>query len=302
MNSKKGNWLFLAITLIHIAAALILSVYDYMYSLDITANLIISELILIAPALLFLVFTKGSLKEKLGLRRIKISSVLMVVLFTFLTMPLTTVINAISMLFVDNAVLGISGDVLSMPFFLMFLLMAVYGPVCEEVVFRGLLYQGYKNSGSIFQAMAVSAVLFGLMHMNFNQAAYAMVIGILLVMLVEASGSIYSSILYHIIFNGQSVCLLFLSNLIQPGMIEEQADVLADRDAMLYAIGFYMIIAAVTTVLAVCVLAWIARNENREGILQGIWKNRKQNRGKIWSVPLLAAVILCLGIMIWDVM
>lgn len=302
MNSKKGNWLFLVITLVHLAVALLLSVSARVFSLDIVTNLIVSELILILPALCFLVFTKGSLTEKLGLRRIKISTALMVIVFTFLTMPLTTVINAISMLFVDNAVLGISGDVLSMPFFLMFFLMGVYGPVCEEIVFRGVLYRGYKNSGSILRAMAMSALLFGLMHMNFNQAAYAVVIGVLLVLLVEAAGSIYASIIYHVVFNGQTVCLMYLTQQFQPDLLTEEAAMLTDRDAMLYVIGVYMVIAAVTTALAFCVLAWIAKNEKRDGVLRGIWKDRKLSKGSLWSVPLVLAVVICLGIMVWDVM
>lgn len=301
MNSKKCNWLFLTITLVHLLVMVGLVVVSGTFTLSISFNLICSELILIVPTLLFCGFTKGTLTEKLGLRKIKVSSALMVVLFTFLTMPLTTVINAISMLFVDNAVLEISGDVLNMPFFLTFLLMAVYGPICEEVVFRGVLYQGYKRTSTVAKAMVFSALLFGIIHMNFNQAPYALVIGVLLVLLVEATGSIYASVIYHVIFNAQTVCMLYLTKILQPDILTAEAGAVMNTQNMLYTIGVYLVIASITTTLAFCVLVWIAKNESREEILFGIWKDRKIRKGKILSVPILLAIIICLSFMIWDV-
>lgn len=298
MNSKKVNWLFLTIILCHLAAVLFLILSDGGFSLNIAANLIFSELILAVPAAFFLFLTEGSLKEKLGLCRIKLSTACMVVLFTFLTMPLTTMINAISQLFVDNAVMGISGDVVGMPFPVMFFLMAVYGPCCEEFVFRGLIYRGYRKGGAALGAVLLSGLLFGLMHMNFNQAAYAAVIGILLALLVEASGSIWSSVLYHIIFNGQSVCLLFLINRFLPGMLEQSSMLLEDRDMLLESIGVYMIIASVTTALAFGTLIWIAGNEGRMESFREIWRRGKGARPRLATVPLVLAVILCAGYMI----
>ena len=71
-------------------------------------------------------------------------------------------------------------------------------------------YQGYKRSGTTMQAMFMSALLFALMHMNFNQAAYAFVIGVLVVLLIEATGSIWSSIIVHIVINSQQVLMLYV--------------------------------------------------------------------------------------------
>ena len=102
----------------------------------------------------------------------------MIILYTFLMGPLTTLLNAISMLFVDNAVVSISGGVLNLPFLLTFFLMAVFGPVCEELCFRGVVYRGYLKSGNVVGAVLLSSLLFGLMHMNFNQAPYAFAIGV----------------------------------------------------------------------------------------------------------------------------
>lgn len=294
MNSKKANRLFLAITVFHFVV-----VYAMMYlpeaGMNIAVNLVCSELILLLPALLFLVTSGGRRNDTLGFHRMRPATWGMVILFTFLTMPLTTLVNAISMLFVDNVVMEISGDVVDMPFFLMFFLMAVYGPFCEEITFRGLMFNGYKKRGSLFGAVILSALTFGLMHMNFNQIPYAFVIGILLALLVEVTGSIWSSLLYHFIFNAQSVCLLYLSSNLLPQEMAGSEAVLDNRDAMLYMIGSYAILAAFATTLAVAVLVWIARHEGREDRLRGIWQKRREKKERMVTLPLLAAVAACIA-------
>ena len=124
-NSKKVNWLFLSIILVEFGiVGLIIVLNGYFrvgFTLSIAENLILSEMILFLPALVFVLASlKGrgaqGLNEMLGFHKIKISSFFMVILFTLLIMPMTTAINAISMIFVDNAVTAISGDVLRMPF------------------------------------------------------------------------------------------------------------------------------------------------------------------------------------------
>lgn len=294
MNVKKANRLFLAVTVFHFVV-----VYAFMYlpgaQMNIAANLVCSELIILLPALLFLFTSGGRRNENLGFHRMKPATWGMVVLFTFLTMPLTTLVNAISMLFVDNVVLEISGDVVSMPFFLMLFLMAVYGPFCEEITFRGLLFQGYKKDGSLLGAVLLSALTFGLVHMNFNQIPYAFVIGILLALLVEATGSIWSSILYHFIFNAQSVCLLYLSRNLLPGEAAQSEALLADGDSLLYMIGTYALLAAVTTTLAIAVLFWIARHENRADRLHNIVAKRGRKKTRMITVPLAAGIVLCVA-------
>lgn len=294
MNSKKANRLFLGITIFHFAM-----VYGLMLlpgiSLTIASNLFFSELILLLPSIVYLGTVGGNSKDKLRFRKMKPGTCGMVILFTFLTMPLTTLVNAISMLFVDNVVVQMSGDVVSMPFFLMLFFMAVYGPVCEEITFRGIMFQSYRNRGSLLGAILLSALTFGLIHMNFNQMPYAMVIGVLLALLVEATGSIWSSILYHFIFNAQSVCLLYASSSILSDMEHLEAGMTQSKDTLLYMIGAYAVLALIATSAAIAVLVWIARHEGREEHLKGIWQRRHQKQERMVTLPLILAVVLCLG-------
>lgn len=311
MNSKKVNWLFLSIILIEFAVIALLIVSNMFWrqgiKISIVQNFIISELILALPALIFALASlksEGSsgLNGMLGFHKIKISSFFMVILFTILIMPLTTAINAISMLFVDNAVNAISGDVLKMPYPVMLFLIGIYGPFCEEFVFRGVIYRGYKKSGSVFWAIFWSALLFGLMHMNFNQAAYAIAIGIMFALLVEATGSLWSSTIAHMFFNSQQVCVMYIVNKFMPDTYSKNnMDSLMENETLLAVIGPYLIIAVIGTALAVCVLAWLAKNEGRERELGSIWRCRNDKKGYMVSVPLIIAIVLCLSYMSLEV-
>ncbi len=313
MEKKGINRLFLIIILLHCIISFSLSVLATRFELKIVPNIIISGLITLIPGLIYLVILyfkreksgsldKETILQRLQFRKIKNSSILMTILFVYMVMPLTTVINAISMLFVDNTVLEISTDVLKMPFLLMFFLMAMYAPFCEELIYRGIIFGGYKRETSLIKAILLSALLFGLMHMNFNQAGYAFTIGIALALIVEATGSIWASIICHLIFNAQSVCIMFLTSRLMPEFYEQASSMENITTEQLYlTIGIYLVIAAVTTAIAGCILVWIAKNEGRSENLKRIFPSKEKRKDRVVSISLILGIILTLAYMILEV-
>ena len=310
MNNKKANWIYLCIILANYALLimlLILASRGKSLNIGIIGNLFLAQAIMLVPALIFAItsYMKSgavSFNELLGFHKIKISTFFMVILFTFLLMPLTSAINTISMLFVDNAVSAISDDVLQMPFFVMLFMIGIFAPFSEEFIFRGIIFRGYKNSGSVLQAVIWSAILFGLMHLNFNQAAYAIAMGIMCALVVEASGSLRASIITHMIFNTPSVCVMYLAEFFSPGYYSDaNVEEALTNDELIALIGPELVMALAATSLAVCVLVWIAKNENRSGYFKNIWIRRKENKGYIISIPLIIAIVLCLIYMCLEV-
>ena len=298
MKSKRANWLFLVIILVHIAVVFLLSMAGALIDFDIIANFLLSEGIIIGPAILFLLPMRGRFNEALGFHKIKISTFFMIILFTFLVMPLVTVLNALSMFFTDNAIASMQDDIVGVSFVVMWFLIGIYGPFCEEFVFRGVLYRGYKTSGKIIGAVLLSSLSFGLMHMNFNQALYAFAIGIFLAMLVEAAGSLWASVFCHMIFNSIQVCMMFLSDwmvdVFYGGELGDMQETLTN-ESLMAAMSVYLVIAAVTTPIAVCVLAWIVKNENRVEIVRNLHRREGEAGGYLLSIPFIVALVLCLG-------
>lgn len=294
MDSKKTNWLFFVLILTHFLVLGMLLALGEKISFSIVANCLVSELIILLPGMVFLLGTKGSRNEKLGFHKVRLTSLLMIILFTFLCIPLITVLNLFSMLFAENAVAVMETEILEVGFWGMLFLIGVFGPFCEEFVFRGLIYHGYKKSGNTLGAILLSSLLFGLMHLNINQAIYAFVIGILLALLVEATGSLWSSVFCHMVFNSGQVCLMFLADSLQmPETAEAPAALTAD--VLVLGMSVYLVLAAVMTPLAVCVLVWIAGNENHKEALRTIRKGGKEKKEYLVSIPLILAIVVCLA-------
>lgn len=298
MNSKRTNWLFLTIILVHFAVVAFLILMGDRIPFGIIANLVVSEGILMVPALFFMLLSGNKWNRILRFHKIKLSSALMSVLFTLLIMPLVTVLNAISMFFTENAVAAMQEEILGVTFPVMLFMIGIFGPFCEEFVFRGMVYGGYVKSGSRFWAILLSALLFGLMHMNFNQAIYAFAIGILFALLMEATDSLWAPMLCHMIFNSEQVCLMYLSTKLLGFISEPELESMqVTQESLIVALSGYLVIAAVTTPIAFCVLAWIAKNEGREEALKQIWVRRKEKKEYMVTVPLIIAIVLCLGYM-----
>ncbi|GAA5496974.1 hypothetical protein Rhal01_03162 [Rubritalea halochordaticola] len=80
----------------------------------------------------------------------------------------------------------------------------IVAPVCEEIIFRGYLYSVTKRyTGPIFAAIC-TGVLFGAIHGEVWSFIPLAVLGIILAGVYEITGSLWSSILTHALFNGMS--------------------------------------------------------------------------------------------------
>ena len=316
MEKKKINGLMLGIFLLHIAVVTFITIMADKITIGVILNLSLGEFILLLPALVYLLFykiksksggvnlesvkEKASLKTRLHYNKVKPSTLGYVVLFTWLSMPLTTLINAVSMLFVDNTIVGMTDMILEVPFPIMLFIMAVMPACIEELVYRGIAYGGYRAEGTKFMAVLLSSAMFGLVHGNVNQAMYAFVLGILLALLFEATGSIFSTMLFHFLYNAQSCCIMFLVEAIQPGYYSNAANMTTTTEQLCMIISVYLIITAVTTPLAICLLYKIAKNEGRAVELMGCLPGKQKNREKLVTVTYIIATVIAVAYIIFE--
>lgn len=78
-------------------------------------------------------------------------------------------------------------------------------PICEEFVFRGLVFNRLKEDSSVIGAIIYSSLIFGLLHGNMVQIVYGTLLGVLLAWLYQQMGSIWAPILAHVFMNLVSV-------------------------------------------------------------------------------------------------
>ena len=92
-------------------------------------------------------------------------------------------------------------------FAFMLLLTAVLPAVFEEFSHRGVLLSGLENKGTEMSAVVLSAVMFGLMHMNPGQMIYAVFGGLVFGVAVVKCDSIIPAMCAHFMNNAVSVVL-----------------------------------------------------------------------------------------------
>ena len=99
-----------------------------------------------------------------------------------------------------------------------FVVLVVVAPVAEEIIFRGWLYgklrntilEKYSNTASIIVSTLLVSLVFGIVHLQWNVGINVFAMSIVLCVLREITGTIYSGILLHIIKNGVAFYLLYV--------------------------------------------------------------------------------------------
>lgn len=87
------------------------------------------------------------------------------------------------------------------PVWLLFLTVGLLAPAAEELIFRGLVFRRMKDFMNPWAAIILSALLFGIYHGNMIQFLYASLMGILLAVIYHRTGTLWTSILAHLVAN-----------------------------------------------------------------------------------------------------
>ena len=95
---------------------------------------------------------------------------------------------------------------------LAFLLLVVLGPIAEELVFRGYLHGKLRaTKAPVWVCIIIASALFGAAHMQWNVAIDTFVLGAVMSITREITGSIWPSIMMHMIKNGVAFYFLFVA-------------------------------------------------------------------------------------------
>jgi len=86
---------------------------------------------------------------------------------------------------------------------LMFVLVAIVGPIFEEILFRGVIYGSMKQVMPVALAIPLCGAVFSLAHGDVNALVPLLVLGSLLSFIFERTRSVVASSLTHCIWNGQ---------------------------------------------------------------------------------------------------
>ena len=284
-ETSSLGWLFFISMFIHTLGMLAFSLLsDKGFVLPVEVNLVASELTILIPGVIYILIKRLDLRTDIGFRPIKPGTFFMCILLTLFVTPISSFVNVLSQLFVSNTMTQMSDTLLGGSGIVVWFLAAIYGPFCEEFVFRGIFNNRYEKYVGPLGAGLISAMLFGLAHMNVNQAAYAFVLGVIFSIINRAAGSILPSLIIHICINGSNMLLMFVMAGVAKSM-GQQADLAAaaeaarDSDLIYMMIAVTLIMAIISTVIAIPCVVWIAKHEDNLEALRDMFTKKHEKTG-----------------------
>lgn len=84
---------------------------------------------------------------------------------------------------------------------------------------RGLIFTHLKKNMPVLAAILISALYFGIFHLNIVQGIYAATLGIFMAYLAYKYKSIIASMLFHAIFNGMNFVIMLFPESFQNSVV-----------------------------------------------------------------------------------
>ena len=262
LSIKNGNRILCAATVVMVALQFILAVIGIY---DTLTMLLVTQVSLILISFFGIWLSDVDMKEALRIRPINLRTFVFAFFMVFCSFPIIALLNAISMLFVENAVVGAATDMYQYGLGLSLFVMAVLPAISEELLVRGIIYHSYREKSPMI-AWILSAVIFGMLHMNFNQMPYAIYLGIMMVLMVEASDSLLTSMCMHFFVNGISTLSGYFSAeemamLAEEGITAE--NVVGTGDAMVSTLMGMGMLSLIMIPLIILILVGTCRVNHR---------------------------------------
>lgn len=209
VSLKAANGLYAVVII------LLISIGSTIQALSPAWGLFATEIfIILLPALLFLLIKKIPIKQTLRLNKIDPKLILPIILIgTGLIFFVEWLASLISSLTGINP--GVPPGLLPTNIVeaaLIFFGMCILAPICEEILFRGLILRGYERFGVSTACLAVG-FLFAGFHLSLLRLTALIPIALTLCWVVLRTDSIFSGILVHFFYNFPSTFILIISSL-----------------------------------------------------------------------------------------
>jgi len=176
---------------------------------------------ILSPAILLAMLQENNVKETFRLKRPKISVLIFAIIGILVIQPFLQVylyyqnelifslpfgkeaINQLKELFdMMESMTEKLVEAKSLPeFILVVIVIAVTPAICEEFLFRGLIFRNFEKIISATKAIFFTGLLFALFHFHPFNIIPLMVLGMFLTFVVYNSGSIYPAVICHFINN-----------------------------------------------------------------------------------------------------
>ncbi len=147
--------------------------------------------------------------------------------------------------------------------------------IAEELLFRGLILQGFKKFGKVFSIL-MTALYFMIFHFSLSQALYPILLGSLLSLVMYNEDNIIYPIVIHLVNNFLSITLSYLNI------------------SLVFNHWTYILLAVILAVLFISVLMFFIFKNNKSTKLYKFEKEDKTYFFTILAIMIVLYIILIL--------
>ncbi|NME66288.1 CPBP family intramembrane metalloprotease [Clostridium cadaveris] len=223
----KGNSFVLVLVTIQFIGSLILG--NTIGAKMTTGQLLVFSQVafLLVPTAIYFIITKKPIKETLKLNKLYITDIICLIAIGILCYPIAGLCANISSIFFENNVQAVVNQLQGISFVTLIGIMALTPAICEEIVMRGVVLSEYKYKNT-FKAAVMNGIIFGLMHLSGQQFLYAAVLGFLFAYIVRITGSLFSTMIVHFVFNGFNMTVSYMATKFQGDAMVEAVPMTAN--------------------------------------------------------------------------
>lgn len=209
---KKAGVFFLLLMVFEIPMSILVYAVQSLFPAEYSTliSILMTQVYLLMGALVYMAVTKTKLREDLHIRKYRVSTFFLSLLVLITAFPMASLLNVLSQFFAKNTTSGAIFDITqSVPVWLGILIIGCLPGFVEETLYRGIIFTAFRKR-SVLTGIVVSALCFGLMHLNFNQMLYAVYLGVIFALIVEATGSLVSTMILHMLFNAVNTAYVYI--------------------------------------------------------------------------------------------
>lgn len=303
MEIKIINIFFPIFILAYIGISMLLSLVVSITGVQLPLWLLylLNDVILLLIVIVYMAIEKIGLIRDIPYRKIRPVDALLSIIAGYALIPMMLFISNVSMLFSTNYFEQSAIEIMTLPFIVRILLIAAAPAIVEELIFRGVFFGAYKQGG-VLKAILMSGLVFGLFHLNLNQFCYATIMGFVFALLIEATGTIWSSVLAHFAVNTYSVIMMQLMSTAQSGAAGDLIDNASNTSLTDYPVTVIIIQLVILMMVALgfmfiaylCIKKMAVRNQRYEYIRSLKFKSGVRTA----TVPFLVTALACVIYMI----
>lgn len=171
-----------------------------------------TQLIILFIPLLVVVYTKRDFRLTYGFRKTGVKNFLGGIFLIAGFIPINLVISAgLISLFPDSAenVVTAFDEIMSGNLWSVLFVVALAPAICEEMMFRGMIFHAMKEKYRISTAIGIVALLFGIYHMSLVKLIPTGLLGFVICYVAYRADSIYPAMLMHFLNNAFSVLISY---------------------------------------------------------------------------------------------